>query len=320
MTAVPAEFMRGLADRLLRATEDAAVAAAVWRGRGDEGAADQAAVDAMRARLGEVPMAGTVVIGEGERDSAPMLYVGEAVGNGSGPALDLAVDPLEGTTLCATDAPGALAVLAVGSEGDLLHAPDVYMDKLAVGPGCPDDVLRIDLPAADNLGRVAEAKGCRVEDLTVCILRRDRHENLIREVRQAGARLRLIGDGDVAAVIQAADPASPVDVYLGTGGAPEGVLAAAALACTGGVMQARLRFRDEHERQRARRAGIRNLDRVYARQDLAAGDTLLIVTGVTDGPLVQGPVHGGGTVTCDSLVFAADGRRERRRSRCPTST
>ncbi len=314
---VPAEFLHGLADRLLRATEDAAVAAAAWRGRGDEKAADRAAVDAMRSRLGGVPMAGTVVIGEGERDSAPMLYVGEAVGTGNGPELVLAVDPLEGTTICATDSPGALAVLAAGGKGDLLHAPDVYMEKLAAGPGCPDGVLRLDLPAGENLGRVADAKGCRVEDLTVCVLRRSRHDDLVREVRKAGARLRLIGDGDVAAVIQAADPASPVDVYMGTGGAPEGVLAAAALACTGGVMQARLRFRDEHERQRAHEAGIRDLDRVYDRRDLADGDVLLIVTGVTDGPLVRGPVRDGSFVICDSLVYAADGRRERRRAHCP---
>ena len=319
MTASPESALRGLADGLLRATEDAAVAAAAWRGRGDEQAADQAAVDAMRARLRELPMAGTVVIGEGERDAAPMLYVGEAVGSGTGPAVDIAVDPLEGTTICATDAPGALAVLAAGGRGDLLRAPDVYMEKLVAGPGCPDGVLGLDRPPADNLGRIADARGCRIDELTVCILRRERHDALVRAVRAAGARLRLIGDGDVAAVIQVADPASPVDVYMGTGGAPEGVLAAAALACTGGTMQARLVFRDDDERARAARAGIRDLGRVYDRPDLASGDTLLIVTGVTDGPLVRGPARSGAGVACDSLVFAADGRRERRRSTVPPS-
>ncbi len=319
MTASPERALHGLVDGLLRATEDSAVAAAAWRGRGDEKAADQAAVDAMRERLRQLPMAGTVVIGEGERDSAPMLYVGEAVGDGTGPDVDIAVDPLEGTTICATDSPGALAVLAAGGRGDLLRAPDVYMEKLAVGPGCPDDLLRLDRPPADNLGRIADAKGCRIDDLTVCILRRERHDTLIRAVRASGARLRLIGDGDVAAVIQVADHASPVDVYMGTGGAPEGVLAAAALACTGGAMQARLVFRDEDERARASRAGIRDLERVYDRQDLASGNTLLIATGVTDGPLVEGPVRAGTGVTCDSLVFAADGRRERRRSTVPLS-
>lgn len=319
MTASTETGLLGLADGLLRATEDAAVAAAAWRGRGDQKAADQAAVDAMRDRLRQLPMAGTVVIGEGERDAAPMLYVGEAVGTGTGPDVDIAVDPLEGTTICATDAPGALAVLAAGGRGDLLRAPDVYMEKLAVGPGCPDDLLRLDCSPADNLGRIADAKGCRIDDLTVCILRRERHDALIRAVRAAGARLRLIGDGDVAAVIQVADHASPVDVYMGTGGAPEGVLAAAALACTGGAMQARLVFRDEDERARASRAGIRDLERVYDRQELASGDTLLIVTGVTDGPLVEGPVLSSTGVTCDSLVFAAAGRRERRRSIVPQS-
>ena len=314
MTAGPEGVLLGLVDGLLWATEDAAAAAAAWRGRGDEKAADQAAVDAMRERLRQLPMAGTVVIGEGERDAAPMLYVGEAVGSGSGPEVDIAVDPLEGTTICATDSPGALSVLAAGGRGGLLRAPDVYMEKLAVGPGCPDDLLCLDRPPADNLGRIADAKGCRIDDLTVCILRRERHDALIRAVRTAGARLRLIDDGDVAAIIQVADHASPVDVYMGTGGAPEGVLAAAALACTGGAMQARLVFRNEDERARATRAGIRDLDRVYDRRDLASGDTLLIVTGVTDGPLVGGPVRSGDGVACDSLVFAAGGRRERRQS------
>ena len=198
------------------------MAAAAWRGRGDEKAADQAAVDAMRRQLQSVPMSGTVVIGEGERDSAPMLYVGEAVGAGTGPELDIAVDPLEGTTICATDAPGALAVLAAGARGSLLHAPDVYMEKLAVGPGYPEGLIRLDDSPADNLGRIAEAKGCRVEDVTVCVLRRDRHADLVYAVRETGARLRLISDGDVAAIIQVADSASPVDVYMGVGGAPEG--------------------------------------------------------------------------------------------------
>jgi len=309
--------MRGLLDDLLRATEAAALAASTWRGRGDEKAADQAAVDAMRQQLQSVPMAGTVVIGEGERDSAPMLYVGEAVGAGTGPELDIAVDPLEGTTICATDAPGALAVLAAGARGSLLHAPDVYMEKLAIGPGCPEGLIRLGDPPADNLERIAEAKGCRVEDLTVCILRRDRHADLVHAVRETGARLRLIGDGDVAAIIQVADADSPVDVYMGVGGAPEGVLAAAALACTGGTMLGRLVFRDDGERARAARAGIRNFDRVYSRSELASAGTVLIVTGVTDGPLVQGPRQAANRVTCDSRVYASDGRCERRQATYP---
>ncbi len=319
MTETVPHPLLGLADGLLHATEEAAIAASAWRGRYDEKAADQAAVNAMRRILAGVPMAGTVVIGEGERDSAPMLYVGEPVGIGAGPQLDLAVDPLEGTTICAIDAPGALAVLAAGARGDLLHAPDVYMEKLAVGPGCPDEVLRLDAPPADTLGHVAEAKGCRVGDLTVCILRRERHDSLIRDVRKTGVRLRLIGDGDVAAVIQAADPESPVDVYMGIGGAPEGVLAAAALACTGGAMRARLLFRDDAERTRASRAGIRDLERVYSRTDLASGQTLLAATGVTDGPLVKGPVRSGPMITCESLVYLAGGRRERRHATYPAS-
>ena len=314
MTPASPSVMRGLLDDLLQATEAAALAASTWRGRGDEKAADQAAVDAMRQQLQSVPMSGTVVIGEGERDAAPMLYVGEAVGAGTGPELDIAVDPLEGTTICATDAPGALAVLAAGARGSLLHAPDVYMEKLAIGPGCPEGLIRLDDPPADNLERIAEAKGCRVEDLTVCILRRDRHADLVHAVRETGARLRLIGDGDVAAIIQVADADSPVDVYMGVGGAPEGVLAAAALACTGGTMLGRLVFRDDGERARAARAGIRNFDRVYSRSELASGGTVLIVTGVTDGPLVQGPRQAANSVTCDSRVYSSDGRCERRQA------
>ncbi len=317
MTRSAPGVMHGLLDDLLRATEAAALAASAWRGRGDEKAADQAAVDAMRRQLQSVPMSGTVVIGEGERDSAPMLYVGEAVGAGTGPELDIAVDPLEGTTICATDAPGALAVLAAGARGSLLHAPDVYMEKLAIGPGYPEGLIRLDDSPADNLGRIAEAKGCRVEDVTVCILRRDRHADLVYAVQETGARLRLIGDGDVAAIIQVADSASPVDVYMGVGGAPEGVLAAAALACTGGAMLGRLVFRDDDERARAARAGIRDFDRVYDRSELASADSVLIVSGVTDGPLVQGPRQAANFVTCDSRVYASGGRWERRQATYP---
>ncbi len=319
MTGGATGLAGGLSDGFLRATEAAAVAAAAWRGRGDEKSADKAAVDAMRRELRGLPMDGTIVIGEGERDSAPMLFIGERVGTGTGPEIDIAVDPLEGTTICATDGPGALAVLAAGARDDLLHAPDVYMEKLAAGPGCPDDLLCLDDPPEHNLGRIADVKGCPIENLTVCILRRERHDALIRTVRSTGARVRLIGDGDVAAVIQVADPQSPIDVYMGVGGAPEGVLAAAALACTGGAMQARLVFRNDDERARARRSGIEDLQRTYRRSDLASGDTLLVITGVTDGPLLQGPVRTGANLTCESLVYAADGRRERRQAIYPVS-
>ncbi len=296
-----------VAPGLVRAAETAAVAAAAWRGKGAEKEADRAAVDAMRKAFEAVSMDGTVVIGEGERDEAPMLFIGEKVGKGEGPVIDIAVDPLEGTTICAQDAPGALAVLAAAGQGGLLHAPDVYMEKIAVGPGLPEGIIDLDDSPAKNLQRAANALGREVEDLVVCILDRPRHEEQIALVRETGARLRLIGDGDVAAVIAVAEERFPIDVYMGTGGAPEGVLAAAALACTGGQMLGRLVFRDNAERERGRKAGIEDLGRIYTRQDLASGDVLFVAAGVTDGPLLRGICSEGSNQVVEALVLSAPG-------------
>ncbi len=275
---------------VVRATEAAAVAAAKLVGRGDEREADQAAVDAMRAAFNMLKMDGTVVIGEGERDEAPMLYIGEKVGTGEGPKIDIALDPLEGTTLTAKAGPGALSVLAVAEAGNLLNAPDTYMDKIAIGGGLPDGVVDLDATVADNLAALAKAKGCAVADLTVCILDRPRHAEIIAAVRAAGTRVMLISDGDVAGVIFTTDPSTGIDIYLGTGGAPEGVLAAAALRCIGGQMQGRLVFRYDDERQRARNLGIDDFDRKYGLSEMASGDVIFAATGVTDGPILAG-VH-----------------------------
>ncbi len=286
----------------LAATEAAAIASAREVGRGDKVKADQVAVDAMRTALNQGHFAGTIVIGEGERDEAPMLYIGEQVGQGGTP-VDIALDPLEGTTLTAKGQPGALCVLAMAAKGGLLHAPDVYMQKIAVGPDVPTGTVDISLPITDNLHAVARAKGCQVEDLAVCVLERERHADLIAEIRAAGARLLLIGDGDVAGAMATALPESPVDVYVGSGGAPEGVLAAVAVRCLGGDFQGRLLFRDDAERGRAARLGITDLDRVYGLTDLASGPVLFCATGVTSGALLEGVEPGEAGVVTHSLVM-----------------
>ena len=279
---------RNLALEAVRVTERAAIASAAWMGRGDEKAADQAAVDAMRQALNVLDIEGTVVIGEGERDEAPMLYIGERVGSAKGPKVDIALDPLEGTTITATGGPNAIACLAMAGEGGFLNAPDVYMDKIAVGGGLPEGVIDIDAAPRENLAELARAKGVEVGDLVVLILDRPRHQELIANVREAGARIRLIRDGDVAGVIATARPDSGIDIYMGSGGAPEGVLAAAALRSIGGQMQGRLLFRNDDERGRARGMGITDFDRVYHLHDLASGDVMFAATGVTEGTMLRG--------------------------------
>jgi fructose-1,6-bisphosphatase class II len=278
---------RNFALEFVRVTEAAALASARLMGRGDEKAADHAAVESMRACMNSIDFDGTVVIGEGERDEAPMLYIGEKVGRGGGPKLDLALDPLEGTTICARGANNAMSVIAIAEEGNFLHAPDVYMEKIAVGPEAKG-VVSLDLSITENLKRVAQAKNCYIEDLTVVILDRPRHESIISEVRRAGARIWLIGDGDVSAAIATCVPESGVDVLVGTGGAPEGVIAAAALRCVGGDFQGRLIFRKEEERERARKMGIKDLERIYKIDELARGNVMFCATGVTQGTLLNG--------------------------------
>lgn len=280
---------RNLALEFVRVTEAAALASARWMGRGDENAADAAAVDAMRKAFDTVRMDGTVVIGEGERDEAPMLYIGEKVGQVSddAPALDIALDPLEGTTICATGGVGAIAVIAVAEKGCFLHAPDTYMDKIACGPGAKGRI-DIDLSATENVHRVAEALRKPVSDVTVVILNRPRHQELIAEVRKAGARIQLIGDGDVSAAVATAWPDSGIDLLIGIGGAPEGVISAAAMQCLGGDFQGRLKFRNEEEKGRARKMGIQELDKKYTINELAHGPVMFIATGITDGALLKG--------------------------------
>ena len=270
---------------------------------GDERAADQVAVDAMRAALNSLDIEGTVVIGEGERDAAPMLYVGETVGTGSGPRVDIALDPLEGTTITAKGLPNALSVIAMAEHGNFLNSPDIYMDKIAVGAGLPEGIVDLDREPADNLKSLADAKGCEVSDLVACILDRPRHETLIRKVRDANARIMLISDGDISGVIATSEQASGIDVYFGQGGAPEGVLAAAALRCIGGQMQGRLVFRNDDERQRAARCGITDFDRKYALADLARGDVVFVATGVTDGTMLDGVRRFSGGAKTHSLVM-----------------
>ena len=279
---------RNLALDAVRVTEAAARAAARLIGRGDEMAADQAAVDAMRRSLNALDIAGTVVIGEGERDEAPMLYIGETVGTGKGPTLDVALDPLEGTTICATGGPNALAVLAMAEEGGFLAAPDTYMDKIAVGDGLPDELIDLDDPPATTLAKLAKAKSCDINDLTVLILDRPRHAELIAKVRETRARIQLIRDGDVAGVIATTRLNPTVDIYIGIGGAPEGVLAAAALRCIGGQMMGRLVFRNDDEKRRARKMGITDFNRKYSLHELAGGDVMFSATGVTDGAMLRG--------------------------------
>jgi fructose-1,6-bisphosphatase II / sedoheptulose-1,7-bisphosphatase len=287
---VPEELKmdRNLALEAVRVTEAAALSASRLMGRGDEKAADQAAVDAMRQALNSLAIEGTVVIGEGERDEAPMLFIGETVGTGQGPKIDIALDPLEGTTITAKGAANALAVLAMADHGGFLNAPDVYMDKIAVGGGLPDGVVDLDAEPAENLANLARAKKLDVADLVVCILDRPRHAELIAKVRAAGARIMLIGDGDVSGVMATSDPETGIDIYMGSGGAPEGVLAAAALRCIGGQMQGRLLFRNDDERGRAHRLGVTDLNRKYTMMDMAHGDVMFAATGVTNGSMLKG--------------------------------
>jgi len=294
---------RNLALEAVRVTEAAALAASKLMGRGDEKAADQAAVDAMRIALNGLAIEGVVVIGEGERDEAPMLYIGEKVGTGNGPAIDIALDPLEGTTITAKGGANALAVLAFADRGKFLNAPDVYMDKIAVGGGLPEGVVDLDATVKENLVALAKAKKMEIGDLVACILDRPRHAELIAKVREAGARIRLISDGDVSGVIATATPESGVDVYMGSGGAPEGVLAAAALRSIGGQMQGRLLFRNDDEKGRARRLGITDLSRKYGLYDLAAGDVMFACTGVTDGPMLKGVRRFANGASTHSLVM-----------------
>ena len=279
---------RNLALEAVRVTEAAALSASRLMGRGDEKAADQAAVDAMRQALNSLAIDGTVVIGEGERDEAPMLFIGEKVGTGQGPKIDIALDPLEGTTITAKGGANALAVLAMADDGGFLNAPDVYMDKIAVGGGLPDHIVDLDEAPAENLKNLARAKKAEIADLVVCILDRPRHAELITRVRESGARIMLIGDGDVSGVIATSDPETGIDIYMGSGGAPEGVLAAAALRCIGGQMQGRLLFRNDDERGRAHRLGITDLNRKYGLLDLAHGDVMFAATGVTNGSMLKG--------------------------------
>jgi fructose-1,6-bisphosphatase II / sedoheptulose-1,7-bisphosphatase len=294
---------RNLALEAVRVTEAAALSASRLMGRGDEKAADQAAVDAMRLALNGLAIEGTVVIGEGERDEAPMLYIGEKVGTGSGPRIDIALDPLEGTTITAKGGANALAVIAMAEAGGFLNAPDVYMDKIAVGGNLPDGVVDLDEAPAKNLRNLAKAKHSEISDLVVCILDRPRHAELIAKVREAGARIMLIGDGDVSGVIATSQPDSGVDLYVGSGGAPEGVLAAAALRCIGGQMQGRLIFRNDDERGRAKRIGIADLGRKYGLLDLAKGDVMFAATGVTGGTMLQGVRLFAGGARTHSLVM-----------------
>jgi len=303
---------RNLALEAVRVTEAAALAASRQVGRGDEEEADRAAVDAMRQALNGLQITGTVVIGEGERDEAPMLYIGEQVGAG-GPEIDIALDPLEGTTITAKGGQNALAVIAMTDKGGFLNAPDVYMEKLATGPGIPEGILDLDAPPEDVLKKVAKAKGARVEDLLVCILDRPRHEQIIRAVREAGARIKLIQDGDVSAVIATTEPESGIDVYIGTGGAPEGVLAAAALQCTGGHILGRLVFRNDEEIARAERWGINDLKAIYRTSDLAKSDNVMFAaTGVTDGAMLRGVRRSAGSAITSSIVMRSKSGTVRR--------
>ncbi|MCK5284406.1 MAG: class II fructose-bisphosphatase [Alphaproteobacteria bacterium] len=304
---------RNVALEVVRVTEAAALAASKLVGRGDKEAADQVAVDAMRDAFNSLHMRGRVVIGEGERDEAPMLYIGEEVGDGKGPEIDIALDPLEGTDITAAGGQNALAVVALTDKGGFLNAPDVYMDKMAFGPGLDPSILDLDAPVGDVLQRLAKEKGGNVNDLTVCILDRPRHEDLIQGVRAAGARIILIGDGDVSAVIATTDPDTGIDLYVGQGGAPEGVLAAAALQCTGGAMLARLVFRNDVERERADKWGITDLDKIYTTDELSKGDNVMFAaTGVTDGTMLRGVRRYPGGAKTSSLVMRSKSGTVRR--------
>ena len=306
---------RVLVLEMVRVTEAAAIAASRLTGRGDNDAADAAAVEAMRHALNELPMDGTVVIGEGERDEAPMLYIGEKVGSAQdgGPKIDIALDPLEGTTITAKAGPNALAVLAIAEAGGLLNAPDVYMEKLAIGPGYPEGTIDLNKAVSDNIRSIAAAKGVEPSEVVACVLDRDRHSAIIAELRELGCGIQLIPDGDVAGVISTTDSDTGIDVYMGTGGAPEGVLAAAALRCVGGQIQGRLLFRNDDERGRAHRWGIEDLDRVYSIDDMAKGDCIFAATGVTDGSLLKGVKRRkGGCIETESIVMRASSGTVRR--------
>jgi len=326
MTVTPASKVldRVLVLEMVRVTEAAAIAASRLIGRGDEKAADAAAVEGMRRAFDELAIDGTVVIGEGERDEAPMLFIGEKVGGaqGTGPKIDIALDPLEGTTITAKAGPNALAVLACAEEGNLLNAPDVYMDKLAVGPGYPDGIIDLAKSPTENVKAVAAAKGVEPGDIIVCVLDRPRHSELIAELRSLGCGIALIPDGDVAGVIATTNEDTGIDMYMGSGGAPEGVLAAAALRCVGGQFNGRLIFRNEDERSRARKWGIEDLNKIYKLEELAKGDCIFAATGVTDGSLLRGvKTHKNGVMTTDSVVMRASSgtvrwvKGERRKTR-----
>ena len=311
-------------DRLLslglaRVSEAAALASARFIGRGDQDAADQAATDAMRTQLNLLDIQGVVVIGEGERDEAPMLYIGEAVGTGTGPSVDIALDPLEGTALTANDMPNALTAIAMGPRGSVLHAPDVYMEKLAVGPEYPEGVVSLDMEPAERIRALAQAKGCDPSEITACVLDRARHERTIREIRSTGAAIRLITDGDVAAIMHCAEPAlTGIHVYMGVGGAPEGVLAAAALKCLGGQLAAKLVFRNDDERKKAEKSGISDFNRIYSRDDLVADHVIFAATGVTDGSLLQGIRRGRGYLEANTILLRSKtGSRRRMTYRHP---
>jgi len=315
-----AGFTAGLALQAGLVTEKAAIAASGLVGRGDEKAADQAAVDAMRNELNRMDIRGRIVIGEGERDEAPMLYIGEEVGKGKGPEIDIALDPLEGTTLTAKAMANALAVIAFAPRGGLLYAPDVYMDKIAIGPGYAEGLVDLDKSPVENVKALAKAKRVAVSNITVCVLDRSRHNKIIDELRNIDARILLITDGDVQGVINTTDPETQVDMYIGQGGAPEGVLAAAALRCVGGQMQGRLHFRNDDEVARARRVGIDDLDAKYDLEGLASGPTIFAATGVTHGSLLDGVKARKGRVSTHSLVMnSVDGSVQRLRSNRPVS-
>ena len=289
---------------LARVSEAAAIASADLIGRGDEKAADQAAVNAMRDQLNKLDISGFVVIGEGERDEAPMLYIGEEVGTGDGPGVDIALDPLEGTTLTAKDMPNALTVIAMGPRGSMLHAPDVYMEKLAIGPGYKPDVVTLEMSPHDRILSLAKAKKCNPKDITVCVLDRPRHQNIIEDVRATGAAIRLITDGDVAGVMHCAEPdMTGIDMYMGIGGAPEGVLAAAALKCMGGQIYGRLIFRNEDEKARAIKAGITNFDRIYTKDEMVTQDVIFAATGVTGGSLLPAIKREVGFITTETMLM-----------------
>ncbi len=321
MSSAKVDFSdRMLSLGLARVSEAAAIASADLVGRGDEKAADQAAVNAMREQLNMLDIAGVVVIGEGERDEAPMLFIGEEVGTGNGPGVDIALDPLEGTTLTAKDMPNALTVIAMGPRGSMLHAPDVYMEKLAIGPGFAPDTVTLDMTPSQRVSALAKAKNCDIKDITVCILERPRHEDMIEEVRATGASIRLITDGDVAGVMHCAEPQiTGIDMYMGAGGAPEGVLAAAALKCMGGQIYGRLLFRNGDEKGRATKAGITDFDRIYTRDDMVTQDVIFAATGVTGGSLLPGIKREVGFLTTETILMRSKtGSVRRMRYRNPT--